>query len=179
MSRPVSRFFHSTSYGLYTLTAGASNYQIVLSAIVGKVAQLTFILRKTGELTRENSFKYQKIKDFSILNSSSINTTGGVAVSSELALKHLNLYWNRSSISSETDAGTVDNNQYIYNWSFSSDNLTAIESGRLLGSKSFQGNESLIINFSSATTVNHILEVYCLMENVLTIGGNYVTKASA
>lgn len=179
MSRPVSRFFHSTSYGLYTLQSGASNYQIVLSAIVGKVAQLTFVVRKTTELTGENSFKYQKIKDFSILNSSSINITGGVAVSSELALKHLNLYWNRSSITTETDAGATDNKQYIYNWSFSSDNLTAVESGRLLGSRQFYGNESLIINFSSATSVNYQVDVYCLMENVLTIGGNYVSKASA
>jgi len=181
MSRPVSRFFHSTSYGLYTLQGGASNYQIVLSAIVGKVAQLTFVVRKSSEITGENFFKYQKIKDFSILNSSSINITGGVAVSSELALKHLNLYWNRSSITTETDAGATDNKQYIYNWSFSSDNLTAIESGRLLGSRQFYGNESLIINFASATTsgTNYQVDVYCLMENVLTIGGNYVTKASA
>ena len=179
MSRPVSRFFHSTSYGLYTLQGGASNYQIVLSAIVGKVCQMTFVVRKTSELTGENSFKYQKIKDFSILNSSSINITGGVAVSSELALKHLNLYWNRSSITTETADGATNNNQYIYNWSFSSDNLTAIESGRLLGSRQFYGNESLIINFASATSVNHQVDVYCLMEIVLTIGGNYVTNASA
>ena len=179
MSRPVSRFFHSTSYGLYTLQGGSTNYQIVLSAIVGKVCQLTFVVRKSAELTGENSFKYLKIKDFSILNSSSINITGGVAVSSELALKHLNLYWNRSSITTETDAGATDNKQYIYNWSFSSDNLTAIESGRLLGSKTFQGNESLIINFASALSGSHQVEVYCLMENVLTIGGNYVSKASA
>ena len=179
INRPVSRFFHSTSYGLYTLQSGASNYQIVLSAIVGKCAQLTFVVRKTSELTGENSFKYQKIKDFSILNSSSINITGGVAVTSELALKHLSLYWNRSSIATETADGVTNNNQYIYSWCFSSDNLTAIESGRLLGSKTFQGNESLIINFSSATTVNYQVEVYCLMENVLTIGGNFVTKASA
>ena len=181
MSRPVSRFFHSTSYGLYTLQGGSSNYQIGLSAIVGKVAQLTFVVRKSSELTGENSFKYLKIKDFSILNSSSINITGGVAVSSELALKHLNLYWNRSSITTETDAGATDNKQYIYNWSFSSDNLTAIESGRLLGSRQFYGNESLIINFSSPTTsgINYQVDVYCLMENVLTIAGSYITKASA
>jgi hypothetical protein len=179
MNRPVSRFFHSTSYGLYTLQSGSSNFQIVLSAIVGKVAQLTFVVRKTSELTGDNSFKYQKIKDFSILNSSSINITGGVAVTTDLATKYLNLYWNRSSLTTETEYGPTNNNMYIYNWSFSSDNLTAIESGRLLGSKTFQGNESLIINFSSAITVPYQIDVYALMENVLTISSNSVTKASA
>jgi hypothetical protein len=178
---PNHHFFHSLLYGNYTLLIGTSSSQTVLTAITGKIACLWFIIRRSDKTTKDDSYSYVAVKDFAILNSSGTNIVGGAQIPAALATNYLNLYWCNSSYASENSFGLSanNNNANIYMWSFSSDPVDALSSGKLLTSRQFFGNEQLIVNFKDPLAdSNHTLEVYAMCESMLEQGINYVKKIS-
>ena len=149
--QPSHFFFHDLRIGTYNVASSNVKTQIVLTSITGKVALLFFVVRNNDSTagyvySGENLFQFVKIKDFSILNASSTNIVGGQQIPDSLALQYLNLYWSQSSYPNETALGITDNKANVYCWSFSSDPVEAIASGRLLSSHQFSGQEQLLIN---------------------------------
>ena len=180
---PSHFFFHDLRIGTFNVSSGNTKSQIVLTSITGKVALMFFVVRNNDSTsgysyTGENLFQFVKIKDFSILNSSSTNIVGGQQVVDSLALQYLNLYWSASSYSNETSLGITDNKANVYCWSFSADPIDAITSGRLLSSHQFTGQEQLLINFTASTTYNYQVDVFAFTESMLEVASNYVKKIS-
>ena len=175
---PMHKFFHDLRFGLFSIQSGVTSTSIVLTPIVGKVAMLWFVVRNVTGLIGSNYWNFQAIKDFALLSRSSTNIVGGQAIPSTIALQYLNLYWCRSSYTTETSLGITDNNANVYCWSFSADPLEALSSGKLLGSKQFTGAEQLQITFTASLTENVQVDLYAMTESILEIGSNYVKKLS-
>ena len=150
---PFHSRFTELRYGTYTINSGTASTNIVLTSIVGPVAFLMFIVRNSANLTGSNYYNFQAIKDFSILDSSSTNITGGVQISHSEAILLLNKDYVLSSYCTETNA-----NVYIY--AFSGNISDVVHSGRSFGYHYFSGNEQILINFNSQITENKQVDVY-------------------
>jgi hypothetical protein len=184
-AQPEHLIYHDCRYGTFPVNSGVSASQLVLSSITGKVAFMFFTVRSVGSTAGDGGFTYNKIANFSILDSTSSNITSGVPITDALSLNYLSKYFTNSSYLSETATGSnangviVNNGANVYCYSFSSDPMNAITQGRLLSSKQFIGSEQLIINYTATLGTAAIVEVYCLTESILEVGAYSVTKMSA
>ena len=138
-----------------------------------------------GALAGDGAFTYNKITNFSILDATSTNVTSGQPISDALSLNYLSQYWSNSSYLSETATGSnsqgtiVNNGANVYCWSFSSDPMSSLNSGKLLSSRAFQGNEQLQITWTSSLATNVQVEVYAMCESILEQGSMTIKKLSA
>jgi hypothetical protein len=184
-SNPEHQLYHDLRYGIFNINAGVSNSQIVLSSIVGKVAFFFFTAKFVNALSGDGAFTYNKITNFSILDSTSTNITSGQPISDALSLNYLSQYWTNSSYLSETATGSningtiVNNGSNVYCWSFSSNPMSALNEGRLLSSRQFFGNEQLQITWTGSLASNVQVEVYAMCESILEQGMMTVKKLSA
>ena len=163
--------FTELRYGTFVINSGVSSSNIVLTPIVGPVAFLIFIVRNTTNLNGTNYWNFQAVKDWSILDASSTNITGGVQITHAEALYLLNKDYVQSSYTTETNA-----NVYIYG--FSGNVSDIIHSGRSYGYHYFQGNEQILINFNSPLTQNVQVDVYAYCDAAVEQALNYVKKIS-
>lgn len=136
-------------------------------------------------LSGDGAFTYNKLTNFSILNSVSANITSGQPISDSLSLNYLSQFWTNSSYLSETATGSnaigtiVNNGSNVYCWSFSSDPMAALSSGKLLSSMPFQGSEQLLLTYPSALATNVQVEVYAMCESLVEQGSMTIKKLSA
>jgi hypothetical protein len=78
LSKQIEHYkFSELRYGVFASNSGSTSYNYVLNSIVGKVDYLIFIVRDSTSLDKESSIKFNRIKNFSILDSTSTNITGG------------------------------------------------------------------------------------------------------
>ena len=174
---PEHTFFHDLRYGTFTALSGVSQSTMVLTPLVGKVSVLFFVVR--GSTANSNQFNfYNGVKDWALLNSSSTNIVGGQQIPSAYALQVLNKYWCQSSYPTETGLGLTNNNAYVYCWSFSHEPIKTMTQGKMYGSYHFQGNEQLLINWSSALSANYQVDVYAFTESILQVDSISVKKIS-
>ena len=184
-AQPEHLLYHDLRYGIFNIGAGVPSSQIVLSSITGKVAFLFFTVKNVNALTGDGAFTYNKITNFSILDATSTNITSGQPISDALSLNYLSQFWTNSSYLSETSTGSnaqgtiVNNGANVYCWSFSSDAVASLSSGKLLSSRPFQGSEQLLIQYTGALASNVQVEVYAMCESLLEQGSMTVKKLSA
>lgn len=184
-AQPEHHLFSDLRYGIYNISSGVSSSQIVLSSITGKVAFIFFTVKNVNALAGDGAFTYNKITNFSILDATSTNITSGQPISDALSLNYLSQYWTNSSYLSETATGSnsigtiVNNGANAYLWSFSSDPMSVLSSGKLLSSRPFQGSEQLLITYQSALATNVQVEVYAMCESILEQGSMTIKKLSA
>ena len=177
---PEHNIYHSLRYGVFGgIAASTTSQTFVLTPFVGSVVALFFVVRPTANLTKDDIYQFTPIKDFQLLDGTSSNMNGGTVLNSSVALNFLNSYNCKSSYPSEV-SGSVnlfgaanDQKANVYCFSFSSNLVNALQDGVLLGSKRFQGNEQLIINFNSSLAASQ-LDVWCYTQSVLEQGNNYV-----
>lgn len=177
---PEHNIFHNVRYSPFNVNSGVSSSTIVLTPFVGNIVSLFFVVRPTASLTGDNCFKFTKIKDFAILDSSSANCVGGQALVSPLCLQYLNNYYSKSSYTSETDIGSnlkgdaVDNKANVYCWSFSANPVQALEKGLLLGNRRFMGNEQLQISFTGSLAAAVQVDVFAYCQSAIEQGSSFV-----
>ena len=159
-SKPYTTKFTELRYGTFVVNGGTASTNIVLTPIVGPVAFLIFIVRNSANLKGENYWNFLPVKDWSILDASSTNITGGVQISHAEALLLLNKDNTLSSYSTENSLSTNDNNANVYIYAFSGNVTDIIHSGRSLGYHYFRGNEQILINFNEQLTANVQVDVY-------------------
>lgn len=184
-AQPEHLLYHDLRYGIFNINSGVTSSQIVLSSITGKVAFIFFTAKNVNALAGDGAFTYNKITNFSILDATSTNVTSGQPITDALSLNYLSQYWTNSSYLSETSTGSnatgtiVNNGANVYCWSFSSDPMSALDSGKLLSSRPFQGNEQLQITWTSSLATNVQVEVYAMCESILEQGSMTIKKLSA
>jgi len=184
-TQPEHNLYHDLRYGIFNINSGVTSSQIVLSSITGKVAFIFFTVKNVNALAGDGAFTYNKISGFSLLDSTSSNITSGQVISDALSLNYLSQYWTNSSYLSETATGSnsqgtiVNNGSNIYLWSFSSDPMNALSTGRLLSSREFKGAEQLQLFYTSSLATNVQVEVYAMCESILEQGSMTIKKLSA
>ena len=172
-SKSYSSGFHAKFSELRTspfiVTSGTATTSIVLTPIVGPVAFLMFVVRNTASLSGSNYWNFQAIKDFSILNSSSTNITGGVQITHTQAIYLLNKDYVLSSYTTETGAN-------VYIFAFTGSPTDTITTGRSYGVHHFKGNEQLLINFNTTLTQGVQVDVFAYVDSAIEISNSYVKK---
>jgi hypothetical protein len=170
---PMHYRYHSLLYGTFILQSGITNQKNVLSFATGKVSQLHFVVRPTG-FSGDGFFNFQPIYSYDLLNSSGTSIIGGTQALSSFNLLEQGKYWSKSTYLTDYINGI--SNSYVYTWSFAADPIASYMTGADYNSYTFQGNEQLVIYFSSATTQQFQLDVYCLVHSVLEVTPTSMSK---
>ena len=146
---------------------------VVLTPFVGNVVALFFTVRPVALLVQDNAYQFTQISNFAILDSTSSNCVGGQLIPSALALNYLDIFFSRSSYSSETATGNniagivIDNKANVYCWSYSSNLPEALQNGLFLGHQKFIGNEQLLITFTGSLGAGIQDDVLAYCQSVL------------
>jgi hypothetical protein len=176
--QPAHNYFLESRFGLFQIPSGNSSSQIVLTPIVGSVAFLFFVVRNTTNVTQSLGYQYQPVTNWQLLGSSGENIVGGVALSSALCLQVLNQYWIESTFTSETSLGLTDNKANVYMWSFSADPITTMKNASQYSSRSFYGNEQLVIQWQNSLVNPVQVDVYAMCNSAIEQGAGYIKKMS-
>jgi hypothetical protein len=177
IAKPVSYLFHDYKIGVFPIASGVSSSLFTLSQITGNITCLFFVIRPTT-YSKDGNFSFTEIKDFSILSAGGENIVGGSPVSSVLSLTQLSKWWCASSYLSEA-YGEAVSNSFVYMWSYSSDTVQSVVSGKMLGSRAYTGFEQLQISYKNTTSVAMSCTVYALQANLLVQNIQSVTKQTA
>lgn len=208
--------FLEMRYGTTVIPANsnpAPAFNYVLNAVTGNVVFLLAIIRPTGNKgpgsTSTNividPFQYIPVSNFSLLDSTSTNISGGQPVSLSLLKEYLSRKWTASSYYSDIRNVYVDSiingpdyyKQYTGNnyfsttggrlqdstshailYSFSDDPVGAANSGRSAGGHRFKGSEQLQVQFSSPLATAYNLEIYAYVEGALETTPVYIKKVT-
>ena len=175
--------FLETRQGTSIVPAGSTSFTQVLTSIVGQVSYLLFTFRPTTGLTQDNSFNFQPISQFQLLDSSGTNISGGQAVPLNLALTSLPLmqgvvstYYNENSTTG--DGTSNQHNGYAFLWSFTADATETTKSGHFMNHYEFRGSEQLQVIFPSATSSTYQLDIYAMCQALLENSHHAVRKIS-
>ena len=95
-------------------------------------------------------------------------------IQSALALQMLNRYWSESLYTSETNIGAINNGANVYMWSFGADPIATVNNAVQYSSRSFYGNEQLILNFNSSLAAAVQVDVCAICNSVLEQGPSWV-----
>ena len=175
---PQHTQFNELRLGTFNISAGTANSSIVLSSIVGPCSFIYFTVRNVGSITGDGYYNYQPIKDFAILDSGSTNIVGGQAIPSDEALLLLNRDWTRSSYTTEIARSSINNNAYIYMYSFGASPSETMHTGKIYNSYHFIGSEQLQISFPSTLSNSVQIDVYAQCDAAVEITATYVKKIS-
>ena len=177
--RPNHYKFLETRFGTFNINAGTGSTTIVLTPIVGLVSYLFFTVRNAtaAGVEDDNQYTYLPITQFAILDNTSTNIVGGQAISGDYALSFLNKSWCKSSYTAETAYGVVNNNAYVYMYSFSADPVESALTGVGYNAHRFLGNEQLQLTFPVSAN-NLQVDLYAMAEAVLESTQTYVKKIS-
>ena len=200
LNRQVEHYkFLELRYSTYAITAGTPNVTLVMNAITGNVAFLFCIVRNANFQQQSNQNpannntqfnstiasndpnQYLPIVNFSILDSTSTNITGGQPVPLSLMQHYLGRKWITSSYYNDTRnlfTGASSNilptsNAIMY--SFADAPADAATSGQFTGAFRFTGTEQLQLLFASIPS-NIVLDVYAFVESVVEVSPTYVKK---
>lgn len=180
-SAPQHYKFLETRIQQYPVNASVSPYQvnIPMTAILGKVSYMFFVVRPVSALTGspDATWTFTPIQNFSILDSTGTNITGGQPVPHALALTLLNEDNVLSTYLTEDfeGRGVVSNSANVYMYSFSASASSSARDGLSLNHFIFKGNETLQILFN-ANLPNSQVDIYAFTEAVLEIGSSGVKK---
>lgn len=181
-SIPEHYLYHALIPATFNIQSGVSQSNITLSPINGNIAVFYFVVRNVIQTSNDDSLKFNKIKSFSISNSSGSNITTGQQISSEMSLSYLSPYWTESSYLSEQSAGAsligsvVDNGANVYMWSFSSNPVRAMKTGARLTSHMFSGQETLTINWVTPLSNAVTVDVFTMREQYVALSSYKVDK---
>lgn len=182
---PEDTIFHSVRTTQFTAQSGVTSAIINLNVLSGaSVAFLFFVVRDSNKCTGDGVTTYNKITSFSLRDATNVSISGSQDITDSMT-QNLALFWSESSYQTETSNGSVasgltqDTGANVYAYSHSSSIISAVQRGRLLGSRKYIGNESLQVNFKSALTTTTVVDVYALTECVLRQSENLVMKHEA
>jgi len=185
--------FLELRYGTYAINSGVSSATVVMNAITGNVAYLFAVVRPQSKASANinvlaQPFYYMPIQNFSILDSTSTNITGGQPVPFSLLQRFLSRKWTLSSyyadqfayqgltVPSVYGTQTFEPSSFAIMYSFADNPVEAANSGVSSGAFRFQGNEQLQITFPSVLSEAVNIDVYAYVESVVEISPTYVKK---
>jgi hypothetical protein len=158
-------------------------FNYVLNSVTGNVVFFLAVIRPPEHNNRlpvetggaYQSFRYTPVLNFSLLDSTSTNISGGQPVPLSLVKHYLSRKWSASSYFEDlSEDGVTRSNAIMY--SFANDPISAANYGTSSGSFKFQGSEQLQLQFASPITIGLTLDIYAFCEASLEITPTYVKK---
>ena len=145
------------------LTSGSTQYNVLLSGIVGNVSSLIFVVRlqsdvQTNYLSKYNN--YQAISTAGIKNAGGSFILGGVVLPAQYIVNTwMPKLFPGSTADLETPSASLSGAKNIYAFSFAEKPNDAIVFGHQTGYHYFDGLHQLQINFASTTSVNQVVDI--------------------
>lgn len=158
-----------------TVQSGVSSASVVLTGLNGRFSHLMFVVRPVTGLTGENQYAFTQLASYAIMNSGSTNIVGGVPITHSLQA-YYNKNWTLSSYCSENALGLNNNNANVYIYSFASDPIDVMVSGKSSGFYQFSGSEQLVLNFASVLGANVQVDICGFNESVIEVSKNHIKK---
>ena len=172
--RKFDTIFHSVIPTTFSALNGSASSTFILSNLLHQnVMQLIICVRASKQ--GANQFAFTRLNTLNILDGASNSLTGGPLNGSYYA----NLSNRDNTVSSyntETSFGLINNQANFYIHSFSIDPISALKNGLLYGSRTMQGNESIVLNYVTPLTANMIVDVFAYCENVCQQGVDGYSK---
>ena len=161
-----------------------------MNAITGNVAYLFAVVRPQSRSSSMvagpyQAFFYYPVLNFSILDSTSTNITGGQSIPFSLLQQYLSRKFTASSYYDDIWALTGVNPGSWYSptcnanailYSFADNPVDAANSGTSSGAFRFQGSEQLQLQFQSALPEGVNIDIYAFVESVVEVSPTYVKK---
>jgi hypothetical protein len=208
LNRKVEHYkFLELRYGTYAISSGVSSTSIVMNSITGNVAFLFVVVRPQSKTSAYipgpvQQFFYYPVHNFSILDSTSTNISGGQAIPFALLKQYLSRKFTSSSYYADncelaqsglntsspwfpsftpttnsnpkTGLYAPFSNAIVY--SFADNPVDAANSGVSSGAFRFQGSEQLQLTFAQALPEGVNIDIYAYVESVVEISPTYVKK---
>ena len=156
---PYTSLAHECRMGAFSVAAGVSSANLVLTPLTGNLNALLFVVRPVASLTGTGAFSFTQISSFNILDSAGASLCGGQPINHSLAVwlasKHT-----RSTYATENSLSTTNNNANVYLWAFSGDFSNSMKDGLAVTSRRFVGSEVLVVNFASTLSAGVEVLVY-------------------
>jgi hypothetical protein len=158
-------------------------FNYVLNSVTGNVVYFLAVIRpplNTNKLSELKNYtlqpyRYTPILNFSLLDSTSTNISGGQPIPLSLVQHYLSRKWTTSGHYEDIgEDGLSRSNAIMY--SFANDPSSATNYGISSGSFKFQGSEQLQIQFASPITQGLTLDIYAFIEASLEVTPSYIKK---
>jgi hypothetical protein len=209
---PEQYKFLEMRYGTTTIPVNSNanpQFNYVLNSVTGNVVFLLAIVRPsnfTGPGGMVDPFQYLPVLNFSLLDSTSTNISGGQPVPLSLVQGYLSRQWTASSYYTDVKNTYIDTtiNQSAYwaanltspnyfsstggrlysttsnciMYSFSDDPIHAATLGAANNGHRFHGSEQLQLQFAGPITTGYNLDIYAYVESAVEITPTYVKKVS-
>jgi len=208
LNRKIEHYkFLELRYATYAISAGVNSTNVVMNAITGNVAYLLAVVRPQSKTSTyiagpAQPFYYYPVLNFSILDSTSTNITGGQPIplsllkqflsrkfiassyySDNYALAQSGLYISSSWFPSFTPTTTANPSTGVFTpfsnaiiYAFADNPVDAANSGTSSGAFRFQGSEQLQLQFQSALPEGVNIDIYAFVESVVEVSPTYVKK---
>ena len=171
--------YGTTSIPVNTNPSPQFNY--VLNSVTGNVVYFLAVVRpllNDNRLPLEAGGAYQPSHNFSLLDSTSTNISGGQPIPMSLVQHYLSRKWTTSSYYEDIgEDGLSKSNAVMY--SFANDPSSAANYGASSGSHRFLGSEQLQLTFASPITQGLTLDIYAYVEASLEITPTYIKKLTS
>ena len=172
--RKFDTIFHSVIPTTFSALSGSASSTFILSNLLHQnVMQLLIVVRASKQ--GANQFAFTRLNTLNILDGASNSLTGG-PLNGNYYANLSNRDNTVSSYNTETSFGLNNNQAHFYVHSFSIDPISALKNGLLYGSRTMQGNESIVLNYVTPLAANMIVDVFAYCENVCQQGVDGYSK---
>ena len=173
-SIPMKYMYNDVKQARFNVASGVSTSSHTLSQITGNISTLFFVVRPDSTYNKDGNFAFKEILDFSLLDSSNTNISGGSVVPSDIAISQLGKWWSQSSYLAEALNGT--SSSFVYMWSWSGDAVRSAIDGMPNGIRLFTGFEVLKLTYKTSLSETHTVDLWALQHNGLVVQLNKVEK---
>ena len=171
---PLCKLYNSYSYQPAIVNSGATSAIINLSNFAGlNIQYIFFVLRLSSALTKSEGFLFlNNLTNYSFLSSSGENLTGQPITSQQ----SLYVYNKSNTLGCFTAVDSTYGN--VFTIFHSSDAISTMcnPGAGVYGQRSYNGSESLVLNFSSALTANVTVDIYCSASSMMRQSNLGITK---
>ena len=156
------------------VNSGVSSVTIPLTAFNGDISHFYFNVRLNATAyTGLTLMTFIPITNFSLNDSSGTSISGLVTHSMST---HLNRMYVQSSIYAENYLSSNNQNMNLYFYSHSIDPVTSLKNGLSLGSRKYNSNDTLTINFMTTLSAAVIVDVFGYREIMVEQSVNGIRK---
>ena len=161
-------------------------FNYVLNSVTGNVVFFLAVIRPPINNNRlplsagaaYQPSRYTSVLNFSLLDSTSTNISGGQPIPMSLVQHYLSRKWTTSSYYEDIgEDGVSKSNAVMY--SFANDPSSAANYGASSGFHRFLGSEQLQLQFDAPITQGLTLDIYAFVEASLEITPTYIKKLTS
>lgn len=151
----------------FTIQAGVTSSQFVLSGIQGRVSAICFVVRRADTLYDDNYVVFAPISSYQLTDASATSLLGLTTITHRQNALLINRDLSLSTYLLEGNGLAGDNNANVYFFAFDPSPVDCLKHAVHTNSRRFNGTEVLTINFPGTTANVMQVDVFGFVEGAL------------